>query len=556
MSNSAYGSSETSISGTKTLFTPEQQRLGKYRILAELGRGGAANVYLAVARGKGDVRKLVVLKALLSDLADEASAVSAFLDEARLAAQLNHPNVVQTYEVGTESDRHVIVMEYLQGQSLSRIIKVANRNGSVPLGHQLRVLIEMLEGLHYAHEVKALDGRPMRLVHRDVSPQNVFVTYDGQVKILDFGIAKAASSSTHTAAGIMKGKIAYMAPEQMAGTVLDRRADIYSAGCMLWAVAAGQKLWQDASDVQIVRAVVAGRIPSPRTVNPDCPESLERIVMRAVQADPEKRYATALELQSDLEQFCESEGLVVKQRDVGRYVSELFDDKRREFDESVEREYAAALATEVVHTELESRTSHTGPTRSQELASKPPQPGATKKRRLIIGGALLALLVAVFGSVAAMRGGSAEAGKPLAPNHAPVVATPPKPQKPIEQTQAAIRLAVVPDDARLTLDGKPLPANTTEVSLPVSGDNHTLIGEARDYETQTLVFKVSGDERLLLELKPTARGKRSPAPGHRVAAPAAIAPAPVAAPPPTPAACDNPFYVDAQGIKRVRAGCL
>ena len=149
------------------------------------------------------------------------------MDEARLAAQLSHPNVVQTYEVGTESDRHVIVMEYLDGPSLSRVARVSRRSEAVlPLAYHLYILTEVLQGLHYAHEVKAYDGRPLKLVHRDVSPQNVIVTYDGQVKILDFGIAKAASSSTHTAAGIMKGKIAYMAPEQMAGTIIDRRADV------------------------------------------------------------------------------------------------------------------------------------------------------------------------------------------------------------------------------------------------------------------------------------------------------------------------------------------
>src|SRR5262245_60556486 len=229
-------------------------RVGRYRVLSELGRGGMSNVYLAVARGPSGVNKLVVLKALLPDLATEPYALTMFLDEARLAAQLNHPNVVQTYEVGTEGDRHVMVMEYLEGQPLSAVMKYAERSGApLPMKLHLRIIVNALEGLHYAHELRAYDGAALELVHRDVSPQNVFVTYDGQVKVLDFGIAKAASSSTHTATGIVKGKISYMAPEQMIADNVDRRADIYSIGCMLWAAATGKKLWKDNPDLQIMR---------------------------------------------------------------------------------------------------------------------------------------------------------------------------------------------------------------------------------------------------------------------------------------------------------------
>jgi serine/threonine-protein kinase len=418
----------------------------------------------------------------------------------------------------------------------------------------------MLEGLHYAHEVKALDGRPLHLVHRDVSPQNVFVTYDGQVKILDFGIAKAASSSTHTATGIMKGKIAYMAPEQMAGTVLDRRADIYSAGCMLWATAAGQKLWQDATDVQIVRAVVAGRIPSPRTANPDCPEALERIVMRALQADPDKRYSTAQELQYALEQFCDSEGLLSKQREVGRFVSDLFDDKRREFDENVEREYTAALAAEAVSLELESPSNHAAVTRNAETVSTlhPPAP-KKKQRRLVFAGALLAVLFALGGSFLVMRDASAGKGESAAPPSAhPVDAAPPPTQALPKKTAATLKLAVVPKTATLSLDGKQLPANTQELTLPISDEQHKLVGEARDFETQSLVFKVTGDELLTLTLvsAPSSRGKRNVTHGSRAVAPTATNSVPTAAATAAKASCDNPFYVDAQGIKRVKPGCL
>ena len=252
-------------------------QVGRYRILSELGRGGMSNVFLAVASGPGGVNKLVVLKALLPDLATEGYALSMFMDEARLAAQLNHPNVVQTYEVGTEGDRHVIVMEYLEGQSLSACMRRAAAEGNpIPLALQLRIIINALDGLHYAHELSGYEGASLQLVHRDISPQNVFVTYDGQVKVLDFGIAKATSASTHTAAGVMKGKIAYMAPEQIVGGAVDRRADLYSVGCMLWAAATGVKLWKDTPDVQIMRRAIGGDIPTPQSVNPECDDDLNR----------------------------------------------------------------------------------------------------------------------------------------------------------------------------------------------------------------------------------------------------------------------------------------
>ena len=320
-------------------FERQTLQVGRYRILSELGRGGMSNVFLAVASGPGGVNKLVVLKALLPDLATEGYALSMFMDEARLAAQLNHPNVVQTYEVGTEGDRHVIVMEYLEGQSLSATIRRAAAEGSpMPLALQLRIIINSLDGLHYAHELSGYEGASLQLVHRDISPQNVFVTYDGQVKVLDFGIAKATSASTHTAAGVMKGKIAYMAPEQIVGGAVDRRADLFSVGCMLWAAATGVKLWKDTPDVQIMRRAISGDIPTPQSVNPECDDDLNAIVMKALAREPEDRYSTAIELQHDLEVYVERFGAAAKQKEIARFVSTLFADTRAQLKALVERQ--------------------------------------------------------------------------------------------------------------------------------------------------------------------------------------------------------------------------
>jgi eukaryotic-like serine/threonine-protein kinase len=331
-------------SGTAaSVSTPERpvRRVGKYRILSELGRGGMANVYLAVAHGQGGVDKLVVLKALLPELSTDADALAMFLDEARLAARLNHANVVQTYEVGVEGDRQVIVMEYLDGQSLSSVVKQTDLAGrALSVAMYLRIIINALEGLHYAHDLCDYDGSSLGFVHRDVSPQNIFVTYDGQVKVLDFGIAKATTSSIHTATGVVKGKIAYMAPEQMIGEAIDRRADVYSVGCMLWMVATGKKLWKDTPDVQVMRRVINNEIPTPQSVNPSCDNELNRIVMKALASDANERYSTALELQLDLETYSESFSSPIKQREIGRYLSNLFADTRAELKGLVDRQLA------------------------------------------------------------------------------------------------------------------------------------------------------------------------------------------------------------------------
>jgi serine/threonine protein kinase len=186
---------------------------GRYRLIAELGQGGMATVYLAVAMGTSGFRKLAVVKLLRPEIAVDQEFVQMFLDEARLCARLSHPNIVQTYDVGVDEVGHLMAMEYLDGVSLhAATAKLARNDGPLTFPLQARILLEVVEGLRYAHELKDYDGRSLDIVHRDVTPHNIFITYDGQVKLLDFGIAKAATSSVRTATGVIKGKLTYMAP--------------------------------------------------------------------------------------------------------------------------------------------------------------------------------------------------------------------------------------------------------------------------------------------------------------------------------------------------------
>jgi eukaryotic-like serine/threonine-protein kinase len=553
-------------------------QVGRYRILSELGRGGMSNVFLAVASGPGGVNKLVVLKALLPDLATEGYALSMFMDEARLAAQLNHPNVVQTYEVGTEGDRHVIVMEYLEGQSLSACVRRAAVEGNpIPLALQLRIIINALDGLHYAHELSGYEGASLQLVHRDISPQNVFVTYDGQVKVLDFGIAKATSASTHTAAGVMKGKIAYMAPEQIVGGAVDRRADLYSVGCMLWAAATGVKLWKDTPDVQIMRRAISGDIPTPQSVNPECDDDLNAIVLKALAREPDDRYATALELQHDLETYVERFGAAAKQREIARCVSTLFADTRAQLKALVERQLTL-IPTDTSSVSRErprpGKGSNTlGGATSESIhtmLAEPVEPGRGK-RRVLAGFAVLALLGAVSVYGWGLRGATGElpvASEAAVPNKPAAAAAP-------VATAAIARVSVVlkasPGEAKLYLDDQLLASNPTTKLLLADGKAHVLRAEAPGFAKATSEFSPTEDTTIALSLTPVERPARTndapAAPryvvrsGRPVAAPTPAAPAaaPVTAPPtaaaPAKPDCASPIFLDKDGIRRVRPEC-
>jgi serine/threonine protein kinase len=315
---------------TSTQRTPHlAQELGKYRLIAELARGGMGNVYLGVAQGPGGFHKLVAIKELRPEFSGEEAYVTMFLEEARLAARLAHPNIVQTNEVGSDAGRHFMVMEYLDGRSLYRVARHGARLGGLPLGAHLRIIAEALRGLHHAHELRGFDGGPLGIVHRDVSPLNVLVTFDGQAKVLDFGVAKAADSTFETQAGILKGRIAYMAPEQARCGKVDRRADLYAAGVMIWEAAAGRRLWAGKSDVEILTTIV-GQGPFPAACPlPEAAADLEPVCARAMAQDPGARYATAEELLLDLERYLAMRDDAMSMREVGSLVSLVFESERQ-----------------------------------------------------------------------------------------------------------------------------------------------------------------------------------------------------------------------------------
>lgn len=302
--------------------------LGKYQILAQLGRGGMSDVYLAATQGPSGFSKLLVVKVLQSELARSGEFLAMFRDEARLAARLNHPNIVQTYEVGECDGHHFIAMEYLEGQPLSRVSEKFRETNRLSIGATLRIGIDALAGLHYAHEIRDLDGRPLGVVHRDITPQNVFVSYEGQIKLVDFGIAKAFDSTTQTKVGTVKGKVAYMAPEQARGEDVGRTADIFSMGILLWELLAGGRLWEGLTDIAVVGRLVQGDIPHLKTVRPDLSATLTSLVMSALDPDPTVRPQTAEDFQKGLEAEFDSLTTRLSTRQLGEIMREEFQDQR------------------------------------------------------------------------------------------------------------------------------------------------------------------------------------------------------------------------------------
>ncbi len=310
-----------------------------YRVICDLGRGGMADVQLVLQSNRAGVERLVVVKRVRPELARDPEFNAMFIEEARIAASLSHPNVIQTYEVGQDERGCLLVLEFLRGQAYSSILD----KGGLDFRVAVEVLIGALQGLEYAHAVQNLSGRQLALVHRDISPANLFVTYDGQVKVLDFGIAKTLDSTVETNTGVIKGKVAYMAPEQMRGEPADLRADLYAVGAMLWEAAAGRPRFENAlPDVAIVSLVSAQLASSaPGAAERGLPALVDEICSRALAHDPEHRYESAEQFHDDLLTLVELVGGRTPPRQLGQYVADLFTVERRALQQKIETELAA-----------------------------------------------------------------------------------------------------------------------------------------------------------------------------------------------------------------------
>jgi serine/threonine-protein kinase len=302
----------------------EGERLDRFELIAELASGGMATVFLARLSGVAGFQRLVAIKRLHPHLAREPEFVEMFLDEARLAARIHHPNVVPIQEVGESEHGYYLVMDYIEGDTLARVLaKAAKSNGKVPYAVAIRVLLDVLAGLHAAHEMKDDHGVPLEIVHRDVSPQNILVGVDGVARVVDFGVARAASRLSTTRSGQLKGKLAYMAPEQARGGSIDRRADLFACGIVLWEALATKRLFKGDGEAETLNRVLYDPIPPPTSVRADVPKALEAICMKALSRDPTLRYATAQDFGDELEKAARALGSVGSVRDVAECLQDV-----------------------------------------------------------------------------------------------------------------------------------------------------------------------------------------------------------------------------------------
>ncbi|MCU0690248.1 MAG: protein kinase [Polyangiaceae bacterium] len=302
--------------------------LGPYRVVDELGVGGMATVELARMDGAGGFQKWVAIKRIHQHLTEDVQFINMFLDEARIAASISHPNVAQVFDLGRHEHQYWIAMEYLHGEPLREVMR-RNEELGQPMRPELaaRVIADAAEGLHAAHELRGKDGRPLNLVHRDVSPHNLFVTYDGVVKVVDFGIAKVAGSLSHTHAGMLKGKLAYMAPEQVRDRRIDRRTDIFALGVVLWELTTGRRLFRVESDLGTLSLVEACVVPRPASMDAAYPADLESVLLHALQKEPEDRFQTAREFSRALQRYLMNANCFVGPEEISEYLTSLFEDR-------------------------------------------------------------------------------------------------------------------------------------------------------------------------------------------------------------------------------------
>jgi serine/threonine protein kinase len=480
---------------------------GKYQIMKRLAVGGMGEVFLARQHGVAGFDRHVILKSLLPDLAADPKFVESFLDEARVAATLNHPNVVSIYEVGHWEGQYFIAMEFIDGRNLADVRKAAP-NG-LPVHVTLRIVRDAAAGLDHAHEAVDIHGDAMNVVHRDISPQNIMVRRDGVTKVVDFGIARAANRSTRTATGSVKGKMAYIAPEQLLGRDVDGRADQWALGVVCWEMLTNQRLFRGQNDLEVMQAVLQQPLSQPSSVAPGLPTGVDAVVMRMLEREPERRFASCGEIVSELDQLVDhnSSPKVSGERRVSDFLKTL---SGTAAPGGVPGNFFISLR------ELPVVTSPTTPLRPQT------GPGSTatglaalkrqRTRMLLIAAAATAAVVFIGGGLFfALRPPPA----PPAPVRVEAAAVP----APAAKTTATLTLRSEPAGALVEVDGEALGATPLSKELP-PGKHVLKLSQSGYAPLETRVeLEAGGSRELLIPLG---------------ALPAAAVPAPVAAATPAP----------------------
>ena len=467
--------------------------VGRFTLLTPLAQGGMAEIWLARQSGLKGFEKLVVIKRMVTSLERDPEYVDMFLTEARLAAMLSHPNVVQIYELGEEAGSLYIVMEYLDGEDLAIVRRTGQKHGLPLLDHYTARLISMAaEGLHYAHTRTGIDGKPLGIVHRDISPQNLIATFDGGLKVVDFGIAKLATH--HTNSGKLKGKLAYMSPEQARGEQLDARSDVFSLGIVLFEVVTRTRLLPKLNDLDLL-TIMAGNDPLPRPSErrPDLSPGLEMIITKALTRKREQRFQNARELHEALESWLRDTGKHASAGDLADYLRTVFarriHDRRQLIETAMTAELTPSSAKHLSNMVARQAAS----TGSSESHSSTRRRDGLKRRGPVI--ALVALSVLVLGIGGAIVKRISDREQPVVEPPRPVVVKPPPPAAP-----PVLVVDTVPTGALLTVDGKERgPAPQTLEQLGVGPHQISATLEGYQPAARAVLLERAG-ERVMVEL--------------------------------------------------------
>ena len=502
-------------------------RLGRYRLLLELGQGGMARVYVASSSGLGGFNKLVVLKVMREELRDNEGSLEMFLAEARLAARMSHPNIVQTLEVGEDGGRYFICMEYLEGQTLGRLLN-KTLDTPLPLGARLELVSQVLEALIYMHGFTDPDGTPLSLVHRDISPNNIFVTFDGTAKVLDFGVAKAVGVNQAAESGMFKGKLAYAAREQIRGKS-EQRSDLFAVGILLWELLAYRRLSQDRTQQEIVKARMAGADPELMKKASGVPAELLQICMRAAAKRVDDRYASAGEMRDALRAYIRANNLEFSAEQLRAVLDELYASERVEIRRLVDQRMKQANAEDdqpsfgtqaipVAPAVLGGAGAVTlaGNATTYVLPSSPM--GKGKWIAALVG---VALLAGVAGRALSGSGPSQQASLPSAAGTP--VATGGRQSAPPVPKLVTLKVAASPPDTEILLDGAKLDGNPFSAKFPKDSSLHRLEFRSFGRISEARMIQLDQDLDLLIALQVDRASvhKLGPVPAAGVSAKAA-----------------------------------
>jgi eukaryotic-like serine/threonine-protein kinase len=497
--------------------------LGRYRLLMELGHGGMAHVYLALVTGLAGFHKLVVLKVMRDELREHPASLNMFLGEARLAARMNHPNVVVTTEVGEDTGRYFICMEYLEGQTLSRVLK-KTVDHALPLAARLEIMCQMLEGLSYLHGFKDLDGTPLGLVHRDISPNNLFVTFEGAIKVLDFGVAKAAGISHVTEAGTFKGKLGYAAPEQIVGRS-DQRSDVFAAGVLMWELLTYRRLTQDRTQTEIVQGRIAGAESELMLrQGSDVPPELMEICKKAASKAPEDRYPSASAMQAAIRYYVANAGLEYSAEKLRELLHGLYETERAEMRLQIDRRVKQAQLEDEHPSEFSSVAlvpSAAPVFNGTSAGTSPSSLVAPAGRGKMFAAALaVALLAGVAGAFITRIAPQSALSTTPPPSAAPVAKSSVEASARVVGPLVRLRLSAMPANAELILDGAKLDGNPFSGQLAKDGALHRLEVRAPGRKTEARMINLDDDLQLHIELRALSAAAAAPEPSE--AAPSAV----------------------------------